>query len=210
VFHSYVYGGEYKVTLTVRDVGGHETSESQFLTVIGPPAPGTGGSGGSGGSGPGSTTGSGGASNTPGSGAPGAGGAGAGAAIAAPSASAAVVSRTLHAVKKSGVVVAYSVNEQVAGHVEVLLGAALARRLGIKGPLATGLPLGSPPSIVLAKTLLITTKGGRSTVKVVLSKSNAKRLAHQRKVSMLLRMFVRNAAPKPATATVLASFTLTH
>jgi len=207
VFHTYQYGGVYNVTLTVKDVGGHVETFTAPITVVGPPPPSPEGGGGSGGgSGSGSTAGG----STSGGGSGPGSGSGAGASIANPEANAAVVSRTLRSVKKSGVVIAYSVNEQVAGHVEVLIGRALAKRLHLTGPAAAGLPAGSPPEIVLAKAFVVTTKAGRSTVKVLVGKHNATRLAHQRKVSFMLRLFVRNAAPKPATATLLSAFTLTH
>ncbi len=46
-FHSYQYGGTYDVTLTITDVAGNKTSVTHEVTVIGPPAPGSGpGSGG--------------------------------------------------------------------------------------------------------------------------------------------------------------------
>jgi hypothetical protein len=82
--------------------------------------------------------------------------------------------------------------------------------LKLSGSAATGLPAGSAPQIVLAKAIVVTTSAGRSKVTLFLSKRNGARLAHQRKVSFLLRLFVRNAAPRPATATLLSSFTLTH
>ncbi|HMD57103.1 MAG TPA: PKD domain-containing protein [Solirubrobacteraceae bacterium] len=207
VFHSYQYGGTYKVTLKITDVGGNTTSVSHELTVNGPPPPGS--EAGSGGSGSGSSSGA------TGSAAPAGGGSssnpGGTAAVASPVAAAAVVSHTLRAAMKTGVVVAYSVNEQVAGHFEVLLSRALAHRLHITGPAAVGLPAGSPASIVVAKALIITTAGGRSTVKLFFSKRTALRLAHERKVSFLLRLVVRNASSMhPTSSTVLSSFTLTH
>jgi hypothetical protein len=130
--------------------------------------------------------------------------------VPGPVASASVVSRSLRGVMKSGVLVAYSVNEQVAGHFEVLLNRATARRLGISGTAALGLPVGQPPSLVVAKALIVTTAGGHSRVKLFFSKRNAQLLSRQHKVSFLLRLVVRNAASKPATATVLSSFTLVH
>jgi hypothetical protein len=208
-FHSYQYGGTYKVTLTVTDVGGNVGKISHDVSVNGPPPP-------SAGEGAGSGSGSSAGPSTPPPSAPGAG-AGAGsstggsAAAANPVAAAAVISRTLRSATKSGVVVNYSVNEQVAGHFEVLLSRATAKRLHITGPAALGLPAGSPPSIVVAKALVITTKGGRSSVKLFFSKSVSQHLAHQHSVSFLLRLVVRNAsAAHPATSTVLSTFTLTH
>ena len=102
--------------------------------------------------------------------------------------------------------VRYSVNEQVAGHFEVLLSRSLARRLGITGPPAVGLPAGSPPQLVIAKAFIVTTKGGRSTVKIQFSKRTAQRLAQP-------AQGLADAAPggpqrrshSPATTTVLST-----
>jgi hypothetical protein len=106
--------------------------------------------------------------------------------------------------------VAYTVNEQIAGHFEVLLSRTLARRLKISGPAASGLPAGSAPQIVIAKAIVVTTTGGRSKVTLFLSKRTGERLARQRRVSFLLRLVVRNAAPHPVSATLLSSFSLKH
>jgi hypothetical protein len=204
-FHSYQYGGTYTVTLTVTDVGGNTTSYSQPLTVVGPPPPSAGS-----GAGPGAGAGSAGA---------GAGSSGAGTtsspsgspSAAAPIATAAVVSRSLRNLPHTAnVVVRYSVNEQVAGHFEVLLPTATARRLGISGSPATGLPLGSPPELVIARAVLVTTRGGTNTFKILLSKHTAQRLAKLHKVSMLLRLVVRNASRTPLSSTVISSFTLSR
>ena len=67
---------------------------------------------------------------------------------------------------RKGLVVSYSVNEQVAGHFEVLLSSATAHRLGITGTPAVGLPAGSPAEVVIAKAILVTTKGGHSAVHI--------------------------------------------
>jgi hypothetical protein len=207
-FHSYQYGGKYKITLTVTDIAGNSDSVTHEVTVDGPPPPGSGEPAGPGSSGSSGSS----SSSAAGSAAAGGGsGAGAGAGPGNPAAAAAVVSRTLRSATKSGVVVSYSVNEQVAGHFEVLLSRAVARRLHITGPAAVGLPAGSPPSLVVAKALIVTTAGGRSSVKLLFSKKNAQRLSHQRKVTFLLRMVVHNAATShPVSSTVLSSFTLTH
>jgi hypothetical protein len=107
------------------------------------------------------------------------------------------------------VTVSYSVNQQVAGHFDVLIGQALARRLKIGGPPAVGLPAGTPPQIVIAKALLVTTKGGHSTFNIKFSKAVAARLKHAHSVPLMLRLTVRNAAAKnPATTTVLSTITL--
>lgn len=192
VFHTYAYGGTYTVTLTVTDVGGNVASVSHEVTVDGPPAPGSGGS--SGGSG-GSSGGSGGATAT----------------VVNPVAEATVLSRSLPSALRRGLLVSYSVNEQVAGHFEVLLSSSLAHRLGIGGARATGLPAGTPAQVIVAKALLVTTKGGQSTIAIRFSKAVERRLSRSRRLPLMLRLIVRNASSKsPATTTVLASATLTR
>jgi hypothetical protein len=200
-FHSYKYGGEYEVTLTVTDVGGNTASTVQKITVVGPPAPGTSGSGsGPGGSGTGVSSGV----FTPiGSGGPG------GSTLPRPVATAAATSNSLKQVARNGLVVHYTVNEQVAGRFEVLLEAAAAHHLGIGGPVATNLPSGSPKSLVIGHALLVTTKGGKSSVRIKFSPSVAKHLRHAHKVKLTLRLTARNAsAQNPLFTTVMSTVVL--
>ncbi len=190
-FHAYQYGGTYSVTLTVTDVAGNKTSVTHQVTVDGPPAPPTAGP----------------AIGTN----PGTGAAAGHLAIPTPIAAASIVPQRLRNALRKGLVVSYSVNEQVAGHFELLLSRAVARRLRIGGPLATDLPAGSPAEIVVGKEILVTTKGGHSAVHIQFSKSAAARLAHVHKVALMLRLIVRNAATvSPATTTVVTTATLTH
>ncbi|MGA2451971.1 MAG: PKD domain-containing protein [Solirubrobacteraceae bacterium] len=187
-FHSYEYGGEYTVTLTVTDSGENTVTTTRKIKVVGPPPPGAGA--GAGGSGAGSS--------------PGASGV-----VPAPIAAATIVRQSLRTALRKGLVVSYSVNEQVAGHFEVLLSSATAHRLGISGTPATGLPAGSAPKLVIAKAILVTTKGGHNAVHIQFSKRTAARLAHVHKLSLMLRLIVRNAATSnPATTTVVSSVTL--
>jgi len=207
-FHSYKYGGTYNVTLTVTDVAGNTASVTHPITVIGPPPPSKeeNSSKSEGSSSSGSSSGSSSQSSQGGSPAP---APPAPAGVPAPVALAAALSHSLSSTLKNGLVVRYSVNEQVAGHFEVLLGADVAHRLGINGTRATGLPAGSPAELVIAKAILITTKGGRNTVDIQFSKRTAARLAKLHKVTLLLRLIVRNAAShNPATTTVLTPITL--
>lgn len=203
VFHSYQYGGTYKVTLTVRDVGGNTASVTHEITVNGPLAPSSGP--GSGGSTTQTTTQSA-ASSSPSSSssasspAPG---------VADPVAAASIAQQSLRSVLRNGLLVSYSVNEQVTGHFEVLLSRTLARHLGISGSPAADLPDGSPAELVIAKAILVTTQGGHSAVHIQFSKRTASRLAHVHKLSLMLRLIVRNAsATSPATTTVLSNVTL--
>jgi hypothetical protein len=201
-FHSYQYGGTYKVTLTVTDVAGDTSSVEHEVTVAGPPAP----------TPPSSSTGSTTGSSTGGSGAPGGSSAAGGAAASfpAPVAAASIISKSLRTLN-SGLAVRYSVNEQVAGRFEVLLSRTVAHKLKIGGAPAAGLPPGSAAQVVIAQAILVTTKGGHSTVHILLSKKTAASLARAHKVSLMLRLTVRNAASKsPVTTTVISSSTLTR
>lgn len=206
-FHSFRYGGTYKVTLKVEDSAGNVSEASRAITVVGPPPPSPEGSTSS------TTTGSPGSSGTPtqtqGGGSSSSGSSGGGA-VPAPVAAATIVPQKLKRALRKGLVVSYSVNEQVAGHFEVLLSRATAHRLGISGTPATGLPAGSPAEVVIAKAILVTTKGGRSAVHIKFSKQTAARLARAKTVSLMLRLIVRNAASSnPATTTVVSAVTLT-
>jgi hypothetical protein len=202
VFHSYQYGGTYTVTLTVKDVAGDTASVTNQVTVVGPPPPSPPEGPAGPASPPGNTTSS---SGTPAGSSPSSAPAG----VPAPVAAAMIVPQSLHNALHKGLVVRYSVNEQVAGRFEVLLSRATARRLGISGSPATGLPAGSAPELVIAKAILVTTKGGHSSVHIVFSKRTAARLAHAHKVALMLRLIVRNASSaSPTTTTVISSATL--
>ncbi len=191
-FHSFRYGGTYNVTLTVTDAGGNTTSVTEPITVVGPSPP------------------------PPPSPpvilppvpvvpavppVPG---------IPGPSITAAPVSSSLKQVAKSGLIVRYSVNEQVAGRFEVLLEAATAHHLGISGPTATNLPAGSPESLVIGHALLVTTKGGKSSVRIKFSKSVAKHLRHAHKVKLTLRLTAHNASPQNPLFTTVMSTVVLH
>jgi PKD domain len=196
VFHSYQYGGIYPVTLTITDAGENTRSTTRQITVIGPPAPSTAVPGGAAGSTPGTGAGA----ATPGTSTP--------LVAPAPIATAAILRQTLRTALRKGLVVSYSVNEQVAGHFEVLLSSAIAHHLGITGTPATGLPAGSAAEMVIAKAILVTTKGGHNALHIQFSKRTSARLARTHKVALLLRLVVRNASTSPLTTTVLSSITL--
>lgn len=199
-FHSYQYGGDYNVTLTVTDTGGNTVSVTHTITVAGPPPPSPSVPGASG-----TTSGSTAQTGAGGSSSPGT----SSTVVPAPVAAATIVRQSLRKALRKGLVVSYSVNEQVAGNFEVLLSTATAHRLGISGTPATGMPAGSPPQLVIAKAILVTTKGGHNVVRIVFSKRTAARLAHAHKVALTLRLIVRNAASSnPATTTVVSAVTL--
>lgn len=203
-YHSYQYGETYNVTLTVTDTGGNTTSVTEPITVVGPPRPS-------------STTPTGGPS-APGSPAP-----------ATPQApvvvtpaltptptvfpppvlGAGVTSKSLKKALSSGLPVHYSANEQVAGSIQVLIESSTAKRLGIKGATATGLPAGTPRSVVVGTAVLVTTKAGQGTIRIKFSSQTASRLKHIRKLKVTLRLIARNASRQsPQTATLLSTVVL--
>ncbi len=197
VFHSYQYGGRYSVTLTVTDSGRNTESYEQIITVVGPeppappaPAPSTP-------TAPAATV------------APTVAPAVSPSAKVQPTATQAAVSHSLSSVLQGGLVVRYSVDEQVAGRFEVLLAGSIAKKIGLHGPAATGLAKGTPAQIVIAKAILVTTKGGHSSYKIKFSKSTAQRLRKLHKVSLMIRMVVHNAS-SPVATTVLSTVNLAH
>lgn len=195
-YHSYKYGGTYNATLTVTDTGGNTASVTEQITVDGPPPPPPS-------SGAGASTGAGSSSGTGSSSTP---GASTKPAVPGPVASQSVLSSSLSRTLRKGLVVRYSVNQQATGHFEVLLAASIAHRLGLHPPLALGLPAGTPPQVVIAKALLVSNKAGRNTLRIQFGKITAKRLRRLHKVSLLLRLNLRNAGG--GTTTVLSKLTL--
>jgi hypothetical protein len=111
---------------------------------------------------------------------------------------------------KKGLIVGYSVSEQVAGHFNVLISRSVAKKLHISGSTATGLPSGTEPQVVIATAVIVTTKGGHSTLSIHLPKKIAKRLGKAKKLAVLLQLTVRNAASsEPTSTTVLTAAKLT-
>ncbi len=209
VFHHFRYNGTYKVTLVVTDIAGNSEETSNLVTVTGgenPPSTettktaetttGTGGSSGA------ATTTTPAVTTTPVTPAV--------VAVPAPSATATVLSRTLRLVASKGLTVRYWVNEQVAGRFEVLLASTVAHHLGISGPLAAGLPAGSAPQRVIGRAVLVATRGGASTIHIILSRTTAARLVRAHSASLELRMVVRNASAGSATTTVITRAALKH
>jgi hypothetical protein len=158
----------------VKDTGGHVSSVTQPVTVIGPapPAP---------------------ANTSSVAGAPGSGGGGGTAKVHHnPVATAAIVSRSLRRALHKGLVVRYSINEALAGHLEVLLPTSLARRLHVSGASATGLPAGTAPQTIIAKSLLVAARGGTGTLTLHVSSKTVARMLRLHKASLLLRLVLHN------------------
>ena len=200
IFHAYTTPGTYSVSLTITDFGGDIATASQNVTVLGA-APAGGGTGGSGGSG-------GGTAST---------GGGAGAIATSTSSTATTTSTTttttatkaavpailppkvvqsvassLSKALKSGLVVHYSVTEQVAGHFQVLLDARTAKHLGIKSPVLKGKYNGLTNPIQIGTALLETTKAGNSTIAIIFSKSVAAKLRHAKTLTLTVRLVAHN------------------
>jgi PKD domain len=206
VFHTYEYGGEYDVTLTVQDAAGHVASTTNVVTIAGPARPSGGESAGGGSStaNTSQTTSASGASTSTTTGSP-------TATVSSPAApvvaTQTVASHSLSAALREGVVVRYSVNEQAAGRFEVMLASSIARRIGLRGAAATGLAPGTPRQTIIAKAILVTTKGGRSTYKIKFSKATAVKLRTLREVTLTIRLTVHNAK-SPTVTTVLDTVNL--
>jgi hypothetical protein len=126
---------------------------------------------------------------------------------------AAALSRSLRRVLRKGLVVRYSVPEEVAGHFEVLLARSLARRIGLRGYPPRGLAAGAAPQVVIGRAPLVTIAGGRNTLRLHFGRTSVARLRRAerrhrlRKVPLTLRLVVRNAK-SPATTMVSSHFTL--
>ncbi len=145
-------------------------------------------------------------------GAVGASGSGASAATAtpAPKAAESIRSHYLPDAISSGVVVAYSVNVPMAGYVEVLLGSALDRQLGIGGGVAAGLPSGWPSQRVIAKAVLIAARAGRGVMRIRLSERTAARLDYLSELRLSARVIAHSSGPSPVTSMALSSATLSR
>jgi hypothetical protein len=206
VVHSYTYGGEYPVTLTLTDDGGNTTSTTNTVTVSGPAPPSpppshsegatTGTTTGSTSSSSASTT----SATTPTT----TSSAGSGKPVVATQA---VASHSLSTALKEGIVVRYSVSEKATGRFEVLLASSTAHKLGLRGASATGLAKGTPAQTIIANAILVATKGGGSTYKIKFSKATAAKLRKLRKVTLMIRLSVHNAA-SPTATTVLDTVNL--
>jgi hypothetical protein len=203
-FHSYTYGGTYQVTLKITDTGGNVASLTEPITVDGPPSPGegtpststgtpaaTGSSKSEGGSK--SSTGTGGSTKTGGSKPP----------LPRPVATAIVTTTSLGKAVEEGLDVRYSVNQQVAGHFEVLMPARLARLLKIKGQAAKGLPKSMTRQTVIAYALLVTMRRAHGTLSISIPHAAGARLARLHHLTLTLRLAVRNASRTQPKTTLL-------
>lgn len=205
-FHSYAYGGTYTVTLTVTDVGGNTSSTRRQVNVIGPPPPAPS---------PSSTP----TTAAPTNAAPTTAAQGTKTTSAsgstsrnekpAPSLSERIGSHLLSDVLHEGLIVHYTVNEQVAGNVEVMIATSTAKRLHIHGSAANHLPKGYPRQTVIGTAVLVTTRRGHGTLQIKLSRATREALSVMSRVKVTMRIVVRNAARQhPKNKTLISSFDL--
>lgn len=183
-FHSYAYGGTYLVTLTVKDTGGHVASIAHPITVVGPAPPASAGTGSGPVAGSPQGAGSGGGQSS--------GGGGGG--HRTPTATAAIVSRSLRRALRGGIVVRFSLNEALVGRLEVMLPTSVTRRLHLGGAGATGLPAGTPPQTIIARSVLVASRGGTGTLTIHVSSKTASRLRRLHQATLLLRLVLHNTA----------------
>lgn len=203
-FHSYTYGGTYIVTLTVTDVGGNTSSTSRPVTIVGPPPPAPAPN-------PSQTT----TSPTSPSSTP-TTSATLGSTTTktakekpAPSLFERVGSHSLPTVLREGLLVRYTVNEQVAGDVELMIATSTAKRLHIHGQIAKHLPKGYPRQTVIGTTVLVTTRRGHGRLQVKLLPEAKEALAVMSRLKVTMRIVLRNADRRhPKTKTLFSSFDL--
>jgi hypothetical protein len=201
-FHSYTYGGTYIVTLTVTDVGGNTASTSRPVTVIGPPPPAAA-------SAPSQTvTSPSSPSTTPTT------------TTLGPTSKAAkekpapslferIGSHSLSTALREGLLVHYTVNEQVAGKVELMIATSTAKRLHIHGSLAKHLPKGYPRQTLIGSAVLVTTRRGHGQLQVKLLPAVKEALSAMSRLKVTLRIVLRNGDRQhPKTKTLISSFEL--
>lgn len=197
IVHAYAAAGQYTVTLTVTDSAGNVRGYTQTIPVGPPPPPSPPAA-------PAPTAAPTAATATGQTGT-------AGGTASGPTLSESVLSTSLSKAVRLGLAIKYKVDEQVAGRAEALLERGTASRLGIKGPLATGLPKGYPREIVVGTAVLVTTRAGQGTVRIRFSKAVARRLAKAHRVKLTLRFVLRNVSSTGVhTTTTLSTVVLGH
>jgi hypothetical protein len=207
VSHAFTTPGTYTVTLTITDKGANVTTAQRQVTVNGSTAgsgtpPGTGGTDTGTTSGTTSATTSGAATTTTANSST-AGGSAAGstpgatstpvpsaAQAKAPVAAEHILSRSLKGARRSGVTVSYRVDQAVAGRFQIMIDAATAKRLHIKGARVAGGASAQGSAVVIGSAILVTLKGGGSKLAIHFTKSAASHLGHARSLPITVKMTV--------------------
>src|SRR2546423_3156277 len=70
----------------------------------------------------------------------------------------------------------------------------------LRAPVVTGLAHGTPAQTLIARSILVTTAGGRGQVRIHFSKANVAKLRKLRHATLMLRLVVRNGSNASATA----------
>lgn len=199
-YHAYTYGGTYDVTLTITDTGGNTASVTNRITVAGPPPPSPPASSSSS---PASSATSVASSGSGGKGTSGKHRSANSRPLPRPVATAIVASDSLTAALSGGLPVRYSVNQQVAGHFEVMMPTRLARRLHISGAAARELPKGAPKQTVIGYALLVTMRKAHGTIRIQIPKQTGRKLARLHELTLVVRLVVRNASRQKPKMTLL-------
>ncbi len=200
-YHAFTTPGTYNVSLTVTDGGGYTATATNSVKILGAvPAGGGSGSGSSGATSSSTTTTTTSATTTTTTTA--APAAPAVPAIVPPKATQAVVATSVSKALKSGLVVHYSVTQQVAGHFEVLLDARTAKHLGIKGPVVKGVKIdGLANPVEIGTALLETTKAGKDGIAITFSKTAAAKLRHTKALTLTVRLVAHNIVGQQVVVT---------
>jgi hypothetical protein len=201
VSHAFTTPGTYTVTLTITDKGANVATAQRLVTVNGPP-PGSGTPPGTGtDSGTGTTPTSGAATTTTSTNSTGpsttgttptgkSGGAPTAAQAKAPVAAEHILSHSLKGARRSGVTVSYRVDQAVAGRFQIMIDAATAKRLHIKGARVAGGASATGSAVVIGSAILVTLKGGGSKLAIHFTKSAASHLAHARSLPITVKLTV--------------------
>ncbi len=110
-----------------------------------------------------------------------------------------LLSSSLSGAATHGLLVAYAVDEQVAGQFEVMIGARRARSLHISGFRAAALPRWYPAQTVIAMHLLVTMHAAKGRLRIHFLPHTRRELRRLRSLALTVRLVVRNAsreAPK--------------
>lgn len=120
-----------------------------------------------------------------------------------PVATEAPLNKSLTRAARDGLLIMYSVNQQVAGQFEVMISTKRARRLHILGFQAHGLPKGYAPQTVIAMHLLVTMRAARGRLRISFPRQTRSKLQRLHSLHLTVRLIVRNASQQAPKATLV-------